>query len=362
MILYHFVCDDKRKTVNFIAIGKATKIRFFSAINLSLTFLIISHIFLLAESIQAQDVSFSQMYSNRLYLNPAFAGVEQDVRRISLNYRNQWPGIGNSFVSYSASYDQYMEPLHGGVGFRVFNDKQGDGAMQEFSLSMDYSYHLKISRKLSLNAGFEASFVQKSLETSGFILGDMIDPLTGNPDIQSLEAYHNDKVSYPDFAVGLSGFYENYYGGISISHILKPSQTSSSNIYSRIPRKVIAYAGSMIPIYEKKLGKEVLQLSPNIIYQQQMNFSQIYYGLEAVIKDQLITGIWIRQNFGVRFSSLIFSLGYITNSYRMRYSYDQKLSSPTIQLPNLGAHEISFILTLESVKKIRHQAIKCPKI
>lgn len=298
------------------------------------------------------------MYSNRLYLNPAFAGVEKDVRRIFLNYRNQWPGIGSSFVSYTASYDQYIEPLHGGIGFRVFNDKQGDGAIQEFSISMDYSYHLKVSRKFTLNAGFEASFVQKSLITSGFILGDMIDPLTGMPDIQSLETYNSEKFSYPDFAVGLSGFYENYYGGISVSHILKPSDA----VNSRIPRKLIAYAGAMIPVYEKRFGKEVLKLSPNIIYQQQMNFNQIYYGLETVIQNQLLTGIWVRQNLGLRFSSLIFSVGYITNSYRLRYSYDQQLSSPTIQLPNLGAHEISFILLLESVKKIKHQAIKCPKI
>lgn len=298
------------------------------------------------------------MYSNRLYLNPAFAGVEKDLRRIFLNYRNQWPGIGSSFVSYTASYDQYIEPLHGGIGFRVFNDKQGDGAIQEFSISMDYSYHLKVSRKFTLNAGFEASFVQKSLITSGFILGDMIDPLTGMPDIQSLETYNSEKFSYPDFAVGLSGFYENYYGGISVSHILKPSDA----VNSRIPRKLIAYAGAMIPVYEKRFGKEVLKLSPNIIYQQQMNFNQIYYGLETVIQNQLLTGIWVRQNLGLRFSSLIFSVGYITNSYRLRYSYDQQLSSPTIQLPNLGAHEISFILLLESVKKIKHQAIKCPKI
>ena len=293
------------------------------------------------------------MYSNRLYLNPAFAGVEKDIRRIFLNYRNQWPGIGSSFVSYTASYDQYIEPLHGGIGFRIFNDKQGDGAIQEFAISMDYSYHLKVSRKFSLNAGFEASFVQKSLKTSGFILGDMIDPLTGRPDIPSLETYNSEKKSYPDFAVGLSGFYENYYGGISVSHILKPSDA----VNSRIPRKLIAYAGAMIPVYEKRLGKEVLKLSPNVIYQQQMNFSQIYYGLEAVIQDQVVTGIWVRQNLGVRFSSLIFSVGYITNSYRLRYSYDQQLSSPTIQLPNHGAHEISFILLLESVKKIKHQIL-----
>lgn len=322
--------------------------------------MIFSQLLFYTESLQAQDVSFSQMYSNRLYLNPAFAGVEKDVRRIFLNYRNQWPGIGNSFVSYTASYDQFIEPLHGGIGIRVFNDKQGDGAIQEFSLSMDYSYHLNVSRRFTLNAGFESSFVQKSIRSPGigFKLGDDIDPITGESSFLSSDSYYRNKVSFPDFALGLSGFYQNYYGGVSVSHILRPSDA----VNSRIPRKVIAYGGVLIPVYEKKLGKEVLKLSPNVIYQQQMNFNQLYYGLEAVIQDQILTGLWVRQNLGIKFSSLIFSVGYITNSYRLRYSYDQQLSSPTIQLPNLGAHEISFILILESVKKIKHQAIKCPKI
>lgn len=312
--------------------------------------------------VQSQDVSSSHMYSNRIFLNPALAGVDHNERRVFLNYRNQWPGIGNSFVSYTASYDQYIEPLHGGVGLRIFNDVQAKGAIQEFSLAVDYSYHMQLSSKFFLNAGFEAGYVQKSLKTSGFVLGDMIDPVSGEVYSLSADSYYDFKASYPDFTVGLSGFYEKYYGGISISHVLKPSQTQISNDYSRIPRKVMAFAGAIIPIYEKRLGKEVLKLSPNIIYQQQKDFSQLNYGLDAVIQNQLLTGFAVRQNLGIKFSSLIFSIGYITNSFRIRYSYDQMLSSPTVQLPNMGAHEISFIIIMESGKKKKHQAIKCPKI
>jgi len=314
------------------------------------------------QGVQSQDVSSSHMYSNRIYLNPALTGVEHDERRVFLNYRNQWPGIGNSFVSYTASYDQYIKSLQGGVGFKIFNDAQANGAIQEFSLAVDYSYHMQLSHKFFLNAGFEAGFVQKSLKTSGFVLSDMIDPVTGESSGFSAESFSDSKVFYPDFAIGLSGFYEKYYGGVSVSHILKPFQHEISSNNSRIPRKVIVFVGAMIPIYEKRLGKEVQQLSPNIIYQQQKDFSQLNYGLDAVIQNQLLTGIALRQNLGIQFSSLIFSVGYITNSYRIRYSYDQMLSSPTIQLPNMGAHEISFILIMQSGKKKKHQAIKCPKI
>ncbi len=311
------------------------------------------------QSLQAQDVSFSQYSSNRLYLNPALTGIEKDIQRVFLNYRNQWPGLGGSFVSYSASYDQYVEALHGGLGMRIFNDNQGGGALQEYSISLDYSYHLKVSRKFSINAGFEASYVQKSLQTSDFQLADNFDPLTG-----TFIPYSNgnQKVAFPDFTVGFAGFFDNYYGGISVSHILKPSLALNSDPNNAIPRKVMMFIGGIIPVYEKRFGKEVVQLSPSLFYMQQAAFSQLTYGMEAIFQNQLLAGISLRQNLGVQFSSLIFSAGYVTKKIRLRYSYDQQLSTPVVQLPNLGTHEISCVLSFGSVKKIKHKAIKCPKI
>lgn len=290
------------------------------------------------------------------------AGIEQDIRRIFINYRNQWPGIGKTYLTYSASYDQYIEAIHGGFGFRVMNDIQGDGSIVQYSMSIDYAYHLQVSRDLSINAGFEAGFVQKSLNTANFIFEDMINPITGQVSQASSESYFNQNYLYPDFTIGFAGFYKNMYGGISMAHLLKPFTSQSENADSRIPRRFTAFGGILIPVYEKRFGKEVLQINPNLIYQQQSNFSQLNYGVEGLIDNQFIAGVWLRQNLGVRISSLIFSGGYVTQSFRIRYSYDRHLSPPDIKLPALGAHEISLIVSLSSVKKIKHKAIKCPKI
>ncbi|MFT4523977.1 MAG: hypothetical protein ACI85F_000118, partial [Bacteroidia bacterium] len=50
----------------------------------------------------AQDPQFTQFYANPLYLNPAFAGSKR-CPRVVMNYRNQWPAISGTFVTYSAS-------------------------------------------------------------------------------------------------------------------------------------------------------------------------------------------------------------------------------------------------------------------
>ena len=77
------------------------------------------------QGVKAQDVGFSQFYANPLYLNPAFAGSKV-APRISLTYRAQWPGLVSAFTTVSASYDQYIPDLHGGIGAIVLAAWQGD--------------------------------------------------------------------------------------------------------------------------------------------------------------------------------------------------------------------------------------------
>src|SRR5687767_3437658 len=86
------------------------------------------------DQIIAQDAEFSQFYANPMYLNPAFAGTNRCPRAV-LNYRNQWPGIANSFVTYSASYDQHVDVLHGGLGVMVLSDKAGEGSLRTTNVS-----------------------------------------------------------------------------------------------------------------------------------------------------------------------------------------------------------------------------------
>ncbi|HXB12127.1 MAG TPA: type IX secretion system membrane protein PorP/SprF, partial [Bacteroidia bacterium] len=72
----------------------------------------------------AQDPQFTQFYANPLYLNPAFAGSAR-CPRICMNFRDEWPAIPGTFVTYSASYDQHVDDLAGGIGLLVTQDQAG---------------------------------------------------------------------------------------------------------------------------------------------------------------------------------------------------------------------------------------------
>ena len=113
-----------------------------------------------SEKLFAQDPEFTQFYANPLYLNPAMAGTAI-CPRFSLNYRNQWPAISGTYVTYSASYDQHFEGIKGGLGILVYDDRAGQGTLNTFSASGMYSYLLNVTRKFSLKFGFKLS--RKSL-------------------------------------------------------------------------------------------------------------------------------------------------------------------------------------------------------
>jgi len=303
---------------------------------------------------ESQDPAFSQFYANPLYMNPAMAGVEGPAK-VYLGYRNQWPGATNPYVTYHASYDQYIEVLQGGVGLHVGNDRQGGGVFNTLSVDGIYAYHLQVNSRLMVSGGLQASVGQRNMDPSDLVLPSEL----AGAGTTTLTAYS--KV-YPDFAVGFGAFYKNFFGGFSVHHLLEPYSSPSEDPNTRLPRKYTAHLGAMFPIYEKRLGREVLQLSPHLVFMQQDIYQQLNYGLEVLYKG-IIIGAWFRQDLQFSYGTAIFSAGYGNGQFRIRYSYDAKLSPPDLHIPTLGAHEISLVAIFENLNKsTKHRAIKCPKI
>ena len=301
-----------------------------------------------------QDPAFSQFYANPLYMNPAMAGVEGPAK-VSVGYRNQWPGATNPYVTYHASFEEYFEAIQGGVGVHIINDRQGGGVFNTLSLDAIYAYHLRVSNDLMVTGGFQASVGQRNMDPTDLVLPtDLIGAGT-----TTLVPYS--KV-YPDFAVGFGGFFKNFFGGVAVHHLLEPYSSTSEDPNTRISRRYTAHVGALIPIYEKRLGREVLQLSPNLVFIQQDIYQQLNYGLEVLYRG-VIVGAWFRQDLLFSYGTAIFSAGYSNGQFRIRYSYDAKLSPPDLYIPALGAHELSMVVLFENLKKSKkHRAIKCPKI
>ena len=307
----------------------------------------------------AQDPEFTQFYANLLYLNPAFAGSEK-CPRMSLNYRNQWPKLQSTYVTYSAAYDQYVDFLEGGVGLLVYDDVQGSGAINTASVSGIYSYSIPINRNFNIRGGFQATYMQKSLNWD-YIFPDMIDPLYGPifPTGENPSTY-DFKRNIFDFSAGLIGFTSKHYFGISVSHLTQPMESwqSEQNPEAVLPRKLTIHYGTTIPIMASGFKRGELTISPNFLFQQQRDFQQFNYGL-YLSRKSIVAGIWLRQNFKFHYDSFMMVVGYIQKKIKFAYSYDMTVSR--LRNSTLGAHEISFGYVFNCPKKkSKFGAISCP--
>ena len=91
--------------------------------------LIILFAFAISSSfVEAQDPTFTQFFSNPIYLNPALAG-SSGCPRFAMNYRNEWPQLTGNYVTYSAAYDTYAKSISGGIGILAMHDQQGQGTI-----------------------------------------------------------------------------------------------------------------------------------------------------------------------------------------------------------------------------------------
>ena len=314
-------------------------------------------VLLINESVYAQDPSFSQFYANPIYLNPAFAGATpKGCPRASLNYRDQWPGIDRTYVTYSASWDQHINAIGGGLGVLISQDAAGNGRLKTSHASLVYSYHLQVNKKFSFKAGFEASYRTIGLDWTELTFGDMIDPQYGFIyETQENIANNKTNVSYPDFSTGFLGYSENFFLGFAAHHLTMPNQGFISE--SELPRKFTVHMGGNIPI--NKYKRNVTTISPNFLYQQQQDFRQFNYGI-YVNRGPIAGGLWARQS-AKNFDSFILMVGLIQETFKFGYSYDITVSD--LKNSNtLGAHELSFTMFMPCRSRNKtYNTISCPQ-
>ena len=312
------------------------------------------------QGVNAQDVGFSQFYANPLYLNPAFAGSKV-APRIALSYRAQWPGLVSAFSTVSASYDQYVNDMHGGIGAILLSDRQGDHGMLNTNM-LAAMYCFQLHEDIFVNLALQAGVVNMNLNWDPNIMRwpDQIDANCGWINLTSATPPDNRSKFYPDFAAGAMIYGPAWYAGFAAHHLNQPSQGFYAE--DRVPMKFTANAGGLINLSEERrrqssLGLGTPVISPNFIYQYQGGFHYFNYGLYLDWMPFLV-GAWFRHST-TNVDAFIFMVGAQHDHFKVGYSYDVTLSE--MGNSTLGSHELTVgILLPVPEQKHKIKAIRCP--
>ena len=306
-----------------------------------------------------QDAEYSQFYANPLSLNPAFTGTSA-YPRFSINYRNQWPSLGNTFVNYSVSFDRYYKAVNGGLGLQLSNNSEAKGNIISSSAFLFYSHHIKINNQFFIDAALQAGGTYKGFNKANLVFPSEINEMNGVvlPD-GSLNIEDASKI-YPDFGIGFLAQSNSYFFGLSVHHLTKPNESLiEGDQKGYLPRKITINAGARTKKLRNGLLSKPYTLSPNIIYQQQGSFRQLNVGMYLNI-GPLAGGLWYRNNLSIRPDAIIAMVGIMRERFKIGYSYDLTLSS--LSNYSFGSHELSLIYFFgEHIKGNAREAIVIPE-
>lgn len=303
-----------------------------------------------------QDIRFSQFYANKLYLNPALAGSTNDAN-ISLNYRNQWPNLDLPYVTYSVSFDNFYETLNGGVGIMVIQDDQGDGALKTTTFSGMYSFYLRMNDEFVLRPAIQATFMQKKVDWEHLVFPDQVSPIygkvfphntNGDPLVRSKDGW--------DFSLGVIGYYKDFYFGAAAHHLANPDMSFDDEQTDQLQTKYTFHAGAEFVLGGRSRNyADNWVIAPALLFQKQGDFSQMNYGLYAS-KSSVVFGLWFNQNFELNYDSFIAMAGFVTEKFKVAYSYDYAVTK--LIHTNTGAHEVSFSFPVGLDPRKRKKRIK----
>jgi len=303
----------------------------------------------LSTAVESQETHFSQFYTTSVYLNPALAGIQEESK-LTLNYRNQWPQIQNSFITQNVTFETNLSSQNNGLGVNVYRDKAGDGMLTSTAFSGVYAHEIKLSKTLYLRVGMKAGFVQRNVAWNRLVFEDMIDSREGI--VYNSQQKVGEATSYFDASSGVFIYSKKYYGGFSANHI-NQAETGliNKNGTSKLKRGYTLHGGAKYQLN----GSSDYSISPNIIISKQGTFTKYNFGayIEA---NSFVFGLWYANS-----ESMVMIFGVKGKHFQIGYSYDLYPSS--MMGINLNSHEISYVQTFNKPKNRpkKYRTTSCPK-
>ncbi len=332
-------------------------------------------VFFLTLSSYAQDYQLSQYYNAPLYLNPAFAGAGLDTRA-GVNYRLQWPGLGDPYKTFSAWIDHDFYKKRSGVGLLINRGIQGATKLRSTEISAMYSYQINATDRWTIKPALQVGMGIRDFDFSNAVFGDQLtnDGVSGNATNDAITAAGRNYV-YPDISFGTVAYNRNLWLGFSAHHLNRPEQSFSRVDNSPLPVRWSIIGGYKILLQERQIawGAPVQETSitPTFLYKMQGTADQLDLGI-YLTHQPFMAGVWYRglpiKQYGkgiTNAESIVLMGGLVHKGFTVCYSFDIVVS----RLASLsgGAHELSLIYQWQTDKSNRkgkkgHRAMPCPNV
>lgn len=259
------------------------------------------------------DFQLSHFMYNEITFNPAATG-NSDKLVTALVARQQWIGTDHAPSVQFFNAHTYVEPIKGGVGLIILNDRTG--FENTLNIKLNYAYHQRISEAATLSGGFAVGFINNRLDGTKLIYQQLDDPNA---------IYTQRSVIVPDMGGGIEFNTSKITAGISSTHITQSQ--NNSTVYNS-PRHYFLYAKYKINVNEKiTVIPSFLVKGTAFIKQYELNSNVLY-----------MEKYWIGVTYRFR-ESFVGMLGFVINEkFRVGYAFD--FNAAPVNSFSHGSHEI----------------------
>ncbi len=228
-------------------------------------------------SAMAQDVQHTQQYANRLYLNPAFAGINYSWS-VGLSHRKQWPALNGSFVTNSFAADLRLPDSKSAISLLLQQDRAGVGGLKKRQGSIGYAYHTNISSNWAMSAGLQASIASLRLDFDNLVFGDQLSD-NGMVAVRSAEVNQFDPNTYIDFTVGGLLYSDQAWVGLTAAHLNQPTYELGQE--TELPLRFTAIAGYKFYARSYQEQGQLFELSftPTVTFIHQQSSKRLDLGV-----------------------------------------------------------------------------------
>jgi type IX secretion system PorP/SprF family membrane protein len=319
----------------------------------SLTIIIIL-IVSLPQDADTQDIDSDMVYSLNLLANPAFSGSRGEGI-LKLVYRDYYPGNNLNLNSVFLSYDTYLEPIQGGIGFYLLESRLGD-ILNDLRSGASYSYHLRAGNDLYINAGFMASLIYRSYNKTKLVFPDQIDPILG-PVLETGEIIDFRPRILFDVSVGFLISYKNFNSGVAISHLGKPDLSGRNVEDGRLKRRLTFHADAIF-----ETGLQGLKVQPLFFTNLQGQFLSGAAGGGVIFNPLTISVLFhIDSNDGIYAMQPGFA--FETGRFTIGYNYFFNAFKVDTAIPRSHSNLLSISISLNNVDNSGvMKAINLPKL
>ncbi len=170
-----------------------------------------------------QDPLYSQYLSNPFVLNPAYAGLTDNLN-LSLSYRTQWTGFEGSPKTINANGHISLASNKMGAGLMVLSDQIGNSTTNE--VFGGYSYRINMTDNKILSFGLQAGLANYQINNTKARQYDPGDPLFQG----------NNSETKPSFGFGVILKSDKFFVSVSVPRMLRTTleaQGLQSSLYTQ---------------------------------------------------------------------------------------------------------------------------------